>query len=171
MIWVMFSHQRIVFKMATAHSQNILAHRVVIRYLPTNNTKIMCRKCVTHLSKRITTLPYYHDWHRHSLQASFYSSVVISLGFRLHIHQGVQMSIFRQVRGNVKSTMTLVLSWWRHQMETFSALSYGHMGGMRLRTNFAAESRVVTWSCGDRSVSKETYCVAYNLTGVWRITF
>ena len=42
---------------------------------------------------------------------------------------------------------------------------------MRLRTNFAAESRVVTWSCGDRSVSKETYCVAYNLTGVWRITF
>ena len=50
-------------------------------------------------------------------------------------------------------------------------LSYGHMGGMRLRTNFAAESRVVTWSCGDRSVSKETYCVAYNLTVVWRITF
>ena len=49
--------------------------------------------------------------------------------------------------------------------------SYGHMGCMRLRTNFAAESRVVTWSCGDRSVSKETYCVAYNLTGVWRITF
>ena len=45
------------------------------------------------------------------------------------------------------------------------------MGGMRLRTNFVAESRVVTWSCGDRSVSKETYCVAYNLTGVWRITF
>ena len=45
-------------------------------------------------------------------------------------------------------------------------LSYGHMGGMRLRTNFAAESRAVTWSCGDRSVSKETYCVAYNLTGV-----
>ena len=52
-----------------------------------------------------------------------------------------------------------------------SLLSYGHMGGMRLRTNFAAESRVVTWSCGDRSVSKETYCVAYNLPGVWRITF
>ena len=52
-----------------------------------------------------------------------------------------------------------------------SILSYGHMGGMRLRTNVAAESRVVTWSCGDRSVSKETYCVAYNLTGVWRIPF
>ena len=51
------------------------------------------------------------------------------------------------------------------------SISYGHMGGMRLRTNFAAESRVVTWSCGDRSVSKEIYCVAYNLPGVWRITF
>ena len=50
-------------------------------------------------------------------------------------------------------------------------ISYGHMGGMRLRTNFAAESNAVTWSCGDRSVSKETYCVAYNLTGVWRIMF
>ena len=47
----------------------------------------------------------------------------------------------------------------------------GHMGGMRLRTNFAAESRVVTWSCGDRIVSRETYCVAYNLKGVCRITF
>ena len=41
------------------------------------------------------------------------------------------------------------------------ALSY-HMGGMRLRTDFAAESRVVTWSYGDRTVSKETYCVAYD---------
>ena len=55
--------------------------------------------------------------------------------------------------------------------ELIGVLSYGHMGGMRLRTNFATESRVVTWSCGDRSVSKETYCVAYNLPGVWRITF
>ena len=40
--------------------------------------------------------------------------------------------------------------------------SYGHMGGMLLRTTFAAEGRVVTWLCGDRTVSKETYCVAYN---------
>ena len=40
-------------------------------------------------------------------------------------------------------------------------LSYGHMGGMRPRT----------WSSGDRAVSNDTYCVAYNLSGVWRITF
>ena len=60
---------------------------------------------------------------------------------------------------------------FRVQSKSNCCLSYGHMGGMRLRTNFAAESRVVTWSCGDRSVSKETYCVAYNLPGVWRITF
>ena len=33
-------------------------------------------------------------------------------------------------------------------------LWYGHMGGMRLRTYFAAENRVVTWRCGDRTVSK-----------------
>ena len=60
----------------------------------------------------------------------------------------------------------------RNRADTMRAgLSYGHMGGMRLRTNFAAESRVVTWSCGDRSVSKETCCVAYNLPGVWWITF
>ena len=50
-----------------------------------------------------------------------------------------------------------------------TGLSYGHMGGMRLRTNFAAENMVVTWRCGDRIVPKETYCVAYNLAGVWRI--
>ena len=42
---------------------------------------------------------------------------------------------------------------------------------MRLLTNFTVESRVVTWCCSDRTVSKETYCVAYNLTGVWWITF
>ena len=34
---------------------------------------------------------------------------------------------------------------------------------MRLRTNFATQNRVVTWRSGDRTVSKETYCVAYNL--------
>ena len=43
------------------------------------------------------------------------------------------------------------------------ALSYGHMGGMRLWTNFATESRVVTWISGDHTVSKDTYCVANNL--------
>ena len=53
----------------------------------------------------------------------------------------------------------------------WSSLSYGHMDGMRLRTHFAAENRVVTWRCGDCTVSKETYCVAYNLTWVWRIRF
>ena len=41
----------------------------------------------------------------------------------------------------------------------------------RLWTNFAAESRVVTRSSGDRTVSMDMYCVAYNQSGVWPITF
>ena len=50
-------------------------------------------------------------------------------------------------------------------------ISYGHMGGKRLRTYFTAENRVITWRCGDRTVSKETYCVAYNLGGVTNHVF
>ena len=67
--------------------------------------------------------------------------------------------------GNQEEVQACLVTLWLFIISCYS-LSYGHMGGMRLRTNFAAERRVVTWSCGDRSVSKETYCVAYNLTGV-----
>ena len=55
--------------------------------------------------------------------------------------------------------------------DTYPKIMMSRKAGMRLRTNFAAESRAVTWPCGDRTVSKETYCVAYNLTGVMVITW
>ena len=92
---------------------------------------------------------------------------------------GEALCLVRQAQGQmmpgviVSCILHVSYTYWRPTIFALliHVLSYGHMGGMRLRTNFAAESRVVTWSCGDRSVSKETYCVAYNLTGVWRITF
>ena len=46
------------------------------------------------------------------------------------------------------------------------SLSYGHMGGMWLQTNFAPGSRMVNWGCSDRIVSKEMYCVACHISGV-----
>ena len=66
---------------------------------------------------------------------------------------------------------TFCWGWQTAGKVVCSGLSCGHMGGMRLRKIFDAESGAVTWRCGDCTVSKETYCVANNLTGVWRIAF
>ena len=41
------------------------------------------------------------------------------------------------------------------------------MGGMRLRIDYGTECNMVTCCCSDHTVSKERYCVAYNLTGVF----
>ena len=77
------------------------------------------------------------------------------------------MIIFQGYNVNNASVCILYAFWYVF----YSALSYSHMGGIRLGTNFAIESKVVPWRCGDRNGSKETYSEAYNLTGVWRITF
>ena len=79
--------------------------------------------------------------------------------------RGDNFILMKKIRSSRKNTTCFF------KIQLFPDLSYGHMGGMQLRTNFAAESRVVTLSCGDCTISKETNCVAYNLTRVWRITF
>ena len=42
---------------------------------------------------------------------------------------------------------------------------------MHSQTDWAIDDQAKDVSCGKRTVSRETYCVAYNLTGIWRIKF
>ena len=51
---------------------------------------------------------------------------------------------------------------WIHMIH-LPILSHSHMSSMWLWINFVAENMVVTWCCGNRTVSKETYWVANNL--------
>ena len=128
----------------------------------THNNVLYTHQCLSQLHptppyRRKTNLPYTHND----------PSYIVVVGVVVVNFDALeQANDFRIERRQVVFLCSMKDSNLGSQKQRIASKLNAHS-----QTDWAIDDQAKDVSCGKRTVSRETYCVAYNLTGIWRITF